>query len=150
MAQTLTRLLVHIVFSTKNRAAVISEEVEAELYAYIGGICRNLESPLLDAGGAADHVHLLVSQSKNIALSELLKNIKKDSSFWIKTKGSAFRGLHWQHGYSAFSIGESGLPALRRYFAEQKEHHRRVTFQDELRAFLKKYNVPYDERYVWV
>jgi len=149
MAQTLVSLLVHIIFSTKNRERIITPEVEPELFAYMGGILRNHESRLLDAGGTADHVHLLVSQSKNLSLSSLLKDIKKDSSSWIKTQGSQFRNFHWQDGYGAFSIGKSDVPALKKYIAGQKEHHRKQTFQEELIEFLDEYGIAYDERYLW-
>lgn len=149
MSQTLTSLLVHLVFSTKNRAPIITPEVEPHLYAYMGGILKNLQSRLLDAGGTDDHVHLLVSQSKNIAVSELLKDLKKDSSSWIKTQGSEFRGFHWQDGYGAFSFGVSDLPDLKRYVANQKEHHRRVTFKEELVRLLDESGIEYDERYLW-
>jgi len=105
MAQTLVSLMVHLIFSTKNREPLITPEIEPELFAYIGGILKNHESRLLNAGGTSDHVHLHISQSKNIALSALMKDVKKDSSSWIKTKGRRFRGFHWQDGYGAFSIG---------------------------------------------
>jgi putative transposase len=149
MAQTLVSLLVHVVFSTKNRVNVITPEIEPDLFAYMGGILRNNQSRLLDAGGTANHVHLLISQSKNIALSALLKDVKKDSSKWIKTNGTAFRGFHWQDGYAGFSIGQSNITALKRYIAKQKEHHKKRTFQEELLELLKKYEMEYDERYLW-
>src|SRR6266566_4876340 len=121
MSQTLTSLLVHLIFSTKNRVPVITPEVEPDLFAYMGGILKNYESRLLDAGGTSDHVHLLVSQSKTIALSVLMKDVKKDSSSWIKTKGREFRNFHWQDGYGGFSIGKSDIPGLKRYVANQKQ-----------------------------
>ena len=136
MSQTLTSLLVQLVFSTKNRERLITPEVEPDLFAYIGGILRNNQSRLLDAGGDRDHVHLLVSQSKNIAVSNLLKDVKGDSSAWIKSKGREFRNFHWQRGYGGFSIGQSNVASLKRYISGQKTHHRRVTFQDEYRKFL--------------
>lgn len=149
MSQTLVSLLAHVVFSTKNREPFITPEIEPELFAYVGGILNNHESRLLTAGGTADHVHLLISQSKNISLSALMKDIKKDSSSWIKTKGSEFRNFHWQDGYGAFSIGKSEIPELKKYFASQKEHHRKRTFKEELIEFLEEYGVAYDERYLW-
>jgi putative transposase len=149
MAQTLTRLLVHAVFSTKNRTNLIKPEIEPELYAYMGGICRNAQSPLLCIGGTANHLHLLVSLSKNTALADLMMNVKKDSSKWIKTKGTPFADFEWQDGYGGFSIGESQVDDLRGYIGRQKEHHLTVTFEEEYLAFLKKYNVPCDDRYVW-
>ena len=149
MAQTLVSLMVHVIFSTRHREALITPEIEAELFAYMGGILKNRESRLLDAGGTANHVHLLISQSKNIALSSLMKDVKKDSSSWIKTKGIVFRNFHWQDGYGAFSIGESNIPALKQYIATQKEHHRKRSFQEELIQFLPAYGLQYDERFLW-
>ncbi|MEZ6235114.1 MAG: IS200/IS605 family transposase [Phycisphaerales bacterium] len=149
MAQTLTKLLVHIVFSTKDREPLITDAVAPELYLYLAGIGRNHESPVLAAGGVADHVHLLVSQSKNIAVATLLQHLKKDSSRWIKTKSASLKGFAWQEGYGAFTIGESQVPALTRYIENQSDHHRDASFQDEFRALLRKYRVGFDERYVW-
>ena len=149
MAQTLVSLMAHVIFSTKNREPFITPETEPELFAYIGGILKNHESRLLDAGGTADHVHLLISQSKNVSLSSLMKDVKKDSSAWIKTKGSAFRNFHWQDGYGAFSVGQSDRTELKKYIASQKEHHRKRTFQEELIAFFEEYGLAYDERYLW-
>jgi len=149
MAQTLVSLMVHVVFSTKNREAFITPEIEPELFAYVGGILKNHESRLLDAGGTSDHVHLLVSQSKNVSLSSLMMGVKKDSSSWIKTKGSQFRNFHWQDGYGAFSIGKSDIHELKKYIAGQKEHHRKRSFQEELIEFLEDYGIAYDERYLW-
>ncbi len=148
MAQTLVSLLVHVIFSTRNREPLITPEIEPELFAWIGGILKNHESHLLDAGGDADHVHLLISQSKNIPLSSLMKDVKKDSSSWIKTKDRRFRNFHWQDGYGAFSIRQTDIPELNRYIAGQKKHHRRRTFQEELIAFLDEYGMTYDERYL--
>ena len=149
MAQTLTSLLVHIVFSTKHRQPLIYAEIESNLFAYMGGILRNNNSRLITAGGTEDHVHLLVSQSKIIALSELVMDVKKDSSSWLKTQGRGFRNFHWQDGYGGFSVGVSEVPRLTQYIANQKEHHRKVTFQEELLQFLKEYEIEYDERYLW-
>ncbi len=138
MAQTLVSLMVHIVFSTRNRARVITlPEIEPELFAYMGGILKNHDSRLLEAGGTANHVHLLILQSKNIALSALLKDVKKDSSLWIKTKGTKYENFHWQDGYGAFSIRKSDVLDLKRYIADQKEHHRKRSFQEEFVQFLK-------------
>jgi len=149
MASTLTRLLVHITFSTKRREALIPEEIEPNLYAYIGGICRRMESPLLAMGGITDHVHLLVSLGKTVALADLMLNIKRDSSKWIKEQDAALSAFGWQDGYFAFSIGESVVDALRIYIANQNEHHTTVTFKDEMRGFLRKYGIEWDERYAW-
>ena len=149
MAQTLVSLLTHIVFSTKNREPLITTQIEPELFAYVGGILKNNESRLLNAGGTADHVHLLISQSKNVALSPLMKDVKKDSSSWIKTKGNEFRNFHWQDGYGAFSVGVGEIGGLKKHIAGQKEHHRKRSFQEELIKFLNEYGIQYDERYLW-
>ncbi|MBL8759734.1 MAG: IS200/IS605 family transposase [Phycisphaerae bacterium] len=149
MASTLTKLLIHVTFSTKNRAAIIHEAIEPELYAYIGGICRRMESPLLAMGGVADHVHMLVSLAKTVALSDLMLNIKRDSSKWLKEKDAAMGAFAWQEGYFGFSIGESNTDALLAYIASQKQHHKTIGFKDEMRSFLSKYGIEWDERYVW-
>lgn len=149
MASTLTRLLVHVTFSTKARAPLIRPDREPDLYAYIGGICRAMESPLLAMGGTSDHVHLLVSLGKTVALSDLLLNVKRDSSKWMKVGARREPAFAWQDGYFAFSIGESGVAALRRYIASQKAHHRQSDYQAEMRAFMRRYRIEWDERYVW-
>ncbi|HET7100036.1 MAG TPA: IS200/IS605 family transposase [Terriglobia bacterium] len=149
MAQTLVSLLVHVVFSTKERRPLITSEVEDELYRYVAGTLQNFASPCLAVGGTENHVHLLISQSKNIALSRLMEELKKSSSKWIKTKGTKLRRFGWQDGYGAFSIGESQVGIVKRYIARQKERHRKQTFEQELMALLQKYQIGYDERYLW-
>lgn len=149
MAQTLVKLYIHIIFSTKHRANSILPEIEKELFAYIGGISNNNKSKLLAANGTKNHIHLLISMSKNIGLSELVGYIKRDSSKWIKTKGISYRNFGWQDGYGAFSVGYTQIEEVKKYIANQKEHHAKIGFEDEFRYFLNKYNVEYDERYVW-
>jgi REP element-mobilizing transposase RayT len=141
--------MVHVIFSTKNRELLITPRIEPELFAYIGGILKNHDCRLVDAGGTHNHVHLLISQSKNFALSSLMKDVKKNSSSWIKTKGREFNNFHWQDGYGAFSIGQSQVPNLQRYIANQKKHHLKRSFEDEFLQFLKKYEMEFDERYLW-
>ena len=149
MAQTLTRLLVHIVFSTKDRRNLIAPAIEPELHAYLGGICGNRESPALAIGGTENHVHLLISLSKNIALSDLMMMLKKDSSKWIKKNRDAFREFYWQDGYGAFSIGESQVAAVTDYIRGQKMRHKTVTFEDEVVALAERYGVAFDPCYLW-
>ena len=115
----------------------------------MGGIANNNESKLLAAGGTENHVHLLASMSKKICLSEFVGDMKRDSSVWIKTQDSWYKKFHWQDGYGAFSIGYTQVNAVKKYIGRQREHHARVSFEDEFRYFLKKYGVDYDERYVW-
>jgi REP element-mobilizing transposase RayT len=149
MAQTLFCGYFHIVFSTKNRFGFIHPEIEEELYAYIGGIVGNYKGKLISAGGTSNHIHLLASTNKNQLIPDLIGHIKRDSSSWIKTKGRIFSKFGWQDGYSAFSVGYTQLPAIKRYIAGQKEHHKKRLFEEEMRGFYRRYAVEYDERYVW-
>jgi putative transposase len=149
MATTLTKVLLHITFSTKQRDPIISEAIEPHLHAYLGGICRRLESPALTIGGTSDHVHLLVSLSKSLALSELMMQLKRDSSRWVKDHPSGSRDFAWQEGYFAFSTGASTIEDLTAYIANQKAHHATIDFKDEVRMFFRKYGIECDERYVW-
>ena len=149
MAQTLVALLVHVVFSTKNRANLIAPEIETELYSYFGGILKGRGSRLLAAGGTSNHVHLLISRSKNDALPPMMQELKKSTSKWIKTRDINSVGFQWQEGYGAFTIGASQIPLLRSYLARQKLHHQKRGFEDELLSLVEKYGVEYDPKYVW-
>lgn len=149
MGQSLVKNYLHIVFSTKHRQPLINDAIEHELHAYLGGICKNLECHPIKVGGHVDHIHILCMLSKKIALMKLLEEIKSHSSKWIKTKGEKFANFYWQDGYGAFSVNPSEVEAVINYIASQKEHHSKKTFQDEYKAILIKYQVDYDERYVW-
>ncbi len=149
MPQSLAAIYVHLIYSTKNRQPIIRPEIEEELRKYHAGILQNLDSPLISMDGTADHIHILFRLGRKIALADLVEEIKKSSSKWLKSKGPNYRDFYWQSGYGAFSIGQSGIAQLKKYIATQKEHHRKVTFQEELRLFLKKYEIACDERYVW-
>ena len=149
MPQSLASVLVHLVFSTKNRQPLIRPEVEPELHPYLATVFRSSDSPTLTINGTEDHVHVLFRLGRKISLAQLVEEIKTTSSKWIKTKGTEYKSFHWQSGYGAFSIGQSGVDSLNSYIAKQKEHHRKKTFQEEYREFLAKYEVEYDERYVW-
>ena len=149
MPQSLSSILIHLIFSTKNREPIITPEIETELYPYMASIFKAIKSPALIINGTSDHLHTLFALSRVMTIADLVEEVKTESSKWIKTKGREFRNFHWQSGYGAFSIGQSQVPALKRYVAKQKEHHRRVDYQDEYRKFLKLYEVEYDERYVW-
>ena len=122
---------------------------QPELHPYIAKILRELKSPCLALNGTSDHVHVLFALSRVITIAELVEEVKTNSSKWIKTKGREFKNFHWQRGYGAFSIGQSNAEVLKRYIRNQKERHKRVTFQDEYRDFLKSYGIDFDERYVW-
>jgi REP element-mobilizing transposase RayT len=149
MGQSLVKNYVHITFSTKNRVPLISEEVENELYSYIGGICKKLECSPIKIGGFYDHVHIFTSLSKKISLMILLEKVKANSSKWIKSKGDSFSKFYWQNGYGAFSVNPHEIDKVISYIEKQKEHHKKKTFQDEYRAFLKKYSVEFDEKFIW-
>jgi putative transposase len=149
MPQSLASLLAHIVFSTKYRVPVIGDDVRDSLHAYIGGILDNLSGSLLHAGSVEDHIHLLVAQPRTLSAAELIEEIKTSTSKWVKTQGSKYAGFHWQAGYGIFSISPSHRRAVERYLDGQREHHRQVTFQDEFRRLLRKYEITFDERYLW-
>ena len=149
MPQSLAKLLVHAVFSTKNRAPAITSEIEAGLHAYMAGVFENLESHAIQIGGVEDHVHVLFRLSKNKTLVEVIQKIKANSSFWMKKQGKAHAQFQWQAGYGAFSIGESGVQDVTRYILDQKTRHQKMSYQDELRKLFAAYNVEFDERYVW-
>jgi len=149
MPQSLVRNLIHVCFSTKNRVDLIMPEIEDDLFGYMHGIVENNKSKLILANGTTNHVHLLISLSKVLSISELIGDIKRDSSKWIKTKNNSYRAFQWQDGYGAFSVGYTQIEDVKKYIANQKEHHAKVSFEDEFRYFLNKYGVEYDERYVW-
>jgi len=149
MPQSLAKLLVHIIFSTKLRQPLIHPEVAPDLNAYLGGILSDLGCRPIVINSVVDHTHILCCLSRNHAVAKVVEDVKKGSSKWLKTKGPAMRDFYWQAGYGAFSVSESNAEAVRQYIAKQEEHHRKVTFQDEFRAFLRRHGVEYDERYVW-
>lgn len=149
MPQSLCKNFVHLIFSTKNREPFLKEEVRSEMYSYLGGILRSWDSPSISIGGIDNHIHILFLLSKNHALKKIVEEVKASSSKWIKTKGTTFSNFYWQNGYGAFSVSQSNVESVRIYIAKQEEHHRRVSFQEEFREFLKRYEVEYDERYVW-
>jgi REP element-mobilizing transposase RayT len=150
MGQSLVKNYIHIVFSTKLRKPFIDETIENELFAYLGGVCNKLDCPVLKVGGYINHVHILCMLSKNITLAKLMQDLKSNSSKWIKTKGENYQNFFWQDGYGAFFVNPSEVEIVVNYIANQKEHHSKKNFQDEFRAFLEKYEVEYDERYVWL
>ena len=150
MPQSLVQIYVHIVFSTKNRAPYLQDRaVRDRLHAYLNGICENQGSPSLRVGGTKDHIHILCRLSKTLDVATLIRELKRDSSKWIKDENPRLADFYWQQGYGAFSVSPSHVDALIQYIANQEEHHRRETFQDEFRRLCKKYGVVIDERYVW-
>ena len=149
MPQSLVRMLVHVVFSTKNRADSIVPEIEDGLFGYMNGSVENNKSKLIIGGGTTNHVHLLISLGKVLSISELIGDIKRDSSSWIKKQDATFNQFYWQEGYGAFSVGQTEDEIAMKYIENQKEHHKTKDYKTEFRGFLKKYNLEYDEQYVW-
>lgn len=146
MPNVYSALYTHLVFSTKLREPVLRPEVRPRLFEYIGGICRNTRCSLVAAGGVEDHVHLLVRRHPSRSESDVLRDIKANSSRWLKSHVPAFT---WQDGGGAFSVGPQDQEAVRRYLADQEAHHRRTTFQDEYLKFLRMYAIEYDPKYVF-
>ena len=149
MGQSLSKVYVHITFSTKKQFPFIDDKIEDSLFEYLGGICKGLNCNPIRVGGYEDHVHILCLLSKQISQSKLLEEIKKNSSKWIKTKGSKYSNFYWQDGYAIFSVNPAQLDVVAKYIKAQKQHHAHASFKDELRAFFKKYEVDFDERFVW-
>jgi putative transposase len=150
MGQSLAQIYVHVVFSTKQRRPFLGDTILREkLHAYLAGICRNLGSPALAVGGVEDHVHILSKLGKQANVSDVVREVKRDSSKWVKEQSLSLGEFHWQNGYGAFSISPGHVDELRGYIANQEEHHRRESFQEEFRRVCAKYGVEMDERYVW-
>jgi putative transposase len=149
MPQSLAKVFIHLIFSTKERRPIIHDEVRPELHRYMGGILRECDSTLVEVGSVEDHIHLLFDLSRKVSISDTVEAVKSGSSKWIKKKGASLVGFQWQAGYGAFSVSQSHIVQVQEYILGQKEHHLKKTFQHEFRSFLKKYNIPYDERYVW-
>jgi len=147
--QSLSCHYVHLIFSTKHRVPLITPELQPRLYEYAGGILRAKKNLLVAAGGMPDHVHLLVSLGRESCVADAVRDVKAGSSGWIHDHYADLTGFAWQAGYGAFSVSFSNIPAVKRYFARQADHHRQRSFQDEYREFLHRHEVEYDERYVW-
>jgi putative transposase len=149
MPQSLSKNYVHIVFSTKYRQPFITDDIEDALFAYLGAMCKDMDCPPIKIGGYRDHVHILCLLSRKIAMMDLLEEIKAHSSKWMKTQGPALKNFYWQDGYAAFSVNPMGVDVVIRYIENQKKHHQKIKFQDEMRNFFKKYKIEFNERYVW-
>lgn len=149
MSQSLAQIYVHIVFSTKGRYPFINENIEPELFAYMGDTIKRCQGVPFLINGTADHVHVLSSLPRTMPLSKYIEDIKRNSSRWIKTKDSQYEKFAWQSGYGAFSVSSSQKNSVVRYIAEQKQHHKRTTFEEEFIAFLEKYKIEYDKKYLW-
>jgi putative transposase len=147
MAQTCGNLVVHLIFSTRLRKPLIAPDIRSGLFAYLGGIVREIRGTALIINGTCDRVHMLIRIRPAHSVAEIARIVKTNSSGWIRKKGH--KEFAWQAGYGVFSVSESSVPAVTKYIATQNEHHRKRSFQEEFLAFLKKNNVAHDERYIW-
>jgi putative transposase len=149
MPQSFARLYVHLIFSTKQRQRLITEGVRQPLHAYMATVLQNFNCPPVLINTVEDHAHMLLELGRTVAISKAVEEVKTTSSKWVKTQGVGFAGFAWQSGYGAFSVSESNVTAVREYIANQREHHRIKSFQEEYREFLEKHGISFDERYVW-
>lgn len=150
MSQALAKVIVHIVYSTKNRTPWLKDpQMRSELYAYNATILKNVDTTAVLINGVEDHLHLLCLLSRKYAIKDIIEESKTETSKWIKKQGGAYHGFHWQAGYGIFSISQSGMEQVKRYISHQEEYHRKMTFQDEFRKLCDRYELPLDERYVW-
>ncbi len=149
MPQSLSKVILHIIFSTKNREPWLDVEVRPRIHAYLATLCRDLGADLVHVGGIADHVHIITTLPRTVSQTQLIEKIKKVSSKWIKALDARYRGFFWQRGYGAFSVSLSQLDTVLDYVKAQQQHHRTRTFQEEYRELLRKHGIDFDERYVW-
>ena len=149
MPQSLSAVYIHLVFSTKHRQPFLREEsLRQDLHSFLGGISKTLDCPPVIVGGVADHVHLLARSGRTITQAEWVKELKRVSNLWLKEEGG-IGNFAWQSGYADFSVSQSNLERVKRYIENQKNHHRKLSFQDEVRALLTKHHLEWDERYIW-
>ena len=149
MAQSLAKILIHVVFSTKERYPYLQSDLRPELHAYSATVLKGLESPAILVNSVDDHMHLLCHLSKNHAVCDLIQKVKTSTSKWLKTKGGVLAKFRWQNGYGVFSVSPSQVDPVRKYIEDQEIHHRKVSFQDEFRGLLSRHDLQLDERYAW-
>lgn len=149
MAQSLSKLFVHLIFHIKSNSTIIRDSEKKQLYAYIGSVLNSNESIPISINGTSDHIHILCVMSKNIALAKLVEEVKRHSSRWIKTLDHFYESFAWQGGYGGFSVSPSIHDKTKRYIENQEKHHNKNSFQEEYIMFLKEYGIQYDERYIW-
>ena len=149
MPQSLSNVILHIIFSTKDREPWLNANVRPRIHGYLATVCRGLDASFVHIGGVSDHAHVVTTLPRTMSQAELVERIKKTSSKWMKDLDVSYRGFTWQRGYAAFSVSPSKLAAVLKYVDGQQEHHRTQTFQEEYRDFLRRHHVEFDERYVW-
>jgi REP element-mobilizing transposase RayT len=149
MPQSLAKILIHLIYSTKNRERVLGDGIRDELHKYTAAVLKEWHSPAILINSVEDHIHILYSHSKNHSPAKIVEEVKVATSKWLKGKDSTYARFHWQNGYGDFSVSQSKVAGVVEYIAAQKEHHRRMSFQEEYREFLERHEIKYDERYVW-
>lgn len=149
MSQSLSKLYIHLIFHTKNNENFINADIESELYAYLGGLLKDIKCVPIKINGIENHIHILCIMSKNISLADLTEDVKRNSSRWIKTKGDKFKNFAWQGGYGGFSVSQSKADIVKQYIENQKEHHKTVSFKEEYVRFLEEYGIDFNEDYLW-
>ena len=149
MSQSLSDIQIHLVFSTKHRAPMLSDSVREELHAYMVGVLKNLTSPVIALNSVTDHVHVLFSLGRTVSVAKVVEDLKKSSSKWLKTKGGGLEEFAWQAGYGAFSVSRSSVEAVIEYIRTQDVRHKNLSFQDELRGILSRHNIDFEEDYLW-
>ena len=149
MPQSLAHNYLHLIFSTKERTPWLTDDIRPDLHAYMATVLSNLKSPATIINSVEDHIHILFNLHRTITLSKAVEEVKKSSSKWLKTQSPSFASFYWQSGYGAFSVSESNIPQVAHYVKKQQEHHQRLSYQDELIAFLQKHKIKYDDRYLW-
>ncbi len=149
MAQSFSKIYVHLIFSTKDRERTLPDEIRHDLHSYMGGTLKGLGCSPIEINTEPDHVHALFLLARTVALSDVVGHLKKSSNDWLRSRDPLFASFFWQAGFGAFSVSQSQVEDVQAYIRNQREHHRAKSFQEELRAFLKAYEVEFDERYVW-
>jgi REP element-mobilizing transposase RayT len=149
MPQSLAKIYIHLIFATKNRGHVLPDDIRPDLHAYMGGTLNGLGCSVIEINTEPDHAHLLFAMTRTETLSDVVGQVKKSATDWLRARGPQFADFHWQGGYGAFSVSQSAVEEVRTYIRNQREHHRKVSFQEEFRTFLKRYEIEFDERYVW-
>ena len=149
MPQSLANIYVHLIFSTKDRVPFLTKNLRPDLHSYTATVLANLNSPAVLINSVEDHVHILFNMGRTVSLAQVVEEVKKASSKWIKTQGEGLAKFAWQSGYGGFSVSESNVPKVTDYIQKQEEHHRVKTFQEEYRDFLKKHHIEFNEQYVW-
>jgi len=149
MSQALAKIYLHLIFSTKNRERSLPDDVRDDLHSYMGGILHGLGCSPIEINTEPDHAHVLFVMTRTETISNVVGQLKKSSNDWLRNRDPQFRHFYWQGGYGVFSVSQSAVEEVRQYIRDQREHHKQISFQDEFRTFLKRYEMEFDERYVW-